>query len=317
MLLRLSNIAYVDTLVARTEWSVVDRRQVAKELPKGLAQLSPNGDGVHWAAAHVIDLSSGTVDALDGAHHEFNQVVNVEQIADLLAITVNRDTPTAKPREGEVGYPSLVFVAELAWTVNAGHSQNDCGETIDAMVVANVLVGGALRAAIRGMKIKRAGFGDPVWPIGEFVASVALHHSRMLDPAVDFIGRSEQHDGPWLKKPRCFQHVKSSQGVDLKIFLGVRDRSGHSNLRGKMEDHLRASHRFFERVEIPYVSFHELKTSPVLPAEPREVLLNTRAAEIVEKDDVVSLAKQSIRQITADEADSTRNERSHRFKLLR
>ena len=84
-------------------------------------------------------------DQLEGPH----EVVDIQQVAHLLAVAIDCERLAGRDRQHEVGDPALVFIAELARSINARHAKHDGAQLVDACVIVHVLVGGALRATIR------------------------------------------------------------------------------------------------------------------------------------------------------------------------
>src|SRR5215218_6411422 len=109
-------------------------------------------------------------------------------VAYLIAVAENSDRLISQCLQEEVGDPALVFGAELARAVNTAHSHDRAAKPEDPGVVANVLVGRALRAAVGAVEIKGSAFIDAavIFDIGghislAFPPHVALGEQASID----------------------------------------------------------------------------------------------------------------------------------------
>ena len=95
-----------------------------------------------------------------------------------------------------MGDPALVFGAELVRPVDAAHAKDDRRQAERARVVEHVLVGRALRAAVRAVEVERARLSRcrarrPTRP--RHVAQAALAQRDIVEVAVDLVrGREQQ-----------------------------------------------------------------------------------------------------------------------------
>ena len=110
------------------------------------------------------------------------QVVDVQHVAHLLAVAVDRDRLAQHRGDGEPGDPALVLDAELARAVDAGLAEGDRAQAVDAGVVGHVLVGGALRAAVGRVEVQRLRLGDAV-RAGRGTRSVRCARRRRRPPS--------------------------------------------------------------------------------------------------------------------------------------
>ena len=78
-----------------------------------------HGAGVVRAAPDVEDLSGRAADSLEGVRVEAVQVADVEQVAHLEAVAVDRQRSTPDHGVEEVGDPPLVLVPVLVRAVDA------------------------------------------------------------------------------------------------------------------------------------------------------------------------------------------------------
>src|SRR4029450_3557859 len=137
---RSPDVADVAALVAR---SPVAERHVHLSLTQSLEdrpELVPDGECVLRSAADVVDVSGGSIDLLSRQPQGSHQVLDEQDIADLLAVSIDGQRLSRRGRDEEVRQPPLVFVSELTRAVDAAHSKDDCREVVDARVVADVLI---------------------------------------------------------------------------------------------------------------------------------------------------------------------------------
>src|SRR5690242_17415608 len=127
MLLNLSDVADVDTLIPGAPASVTRLADFTQQRHQGLAKFRPYGNRVGGSAAHVVDLPGSAIYTVDGLHHGLDEVVNIKQVAHLLAVTVDRQLPALERRASEVRHPALVLGAQLAAAIDAGHPKHDGG----------------------------------------------------------------------------------------------------------------------------------------------------------------------------------------------
>ena len=97
-----------------------------------------------------------------GQQERLDQIVHVEQIANLPAVAIDGDRQVLLCSNEEVRDPTLIFGAVLMRPINTAHAENRRVDPIAACIVQNILIGGALRAAIRTMEAERVGLVDAV-----------------------------------------------------------------------------------------------------------------------------------------------------------
>jgi hypothetical protein len=113
-------------------------------------------------AADVEGLSGQAFHVPVGEQEGIDEVVDEEDVADLLAVTEERDRLAVEGAQQEVGDPALVLGAELALPVDAAHPEHHRAQAVAARVVVHVLVGRALRAAVRAVEVERPRLRDAV-----------------------------------------------------------------------------------------------------------------------------------------------------------
>src|SRR3954469_13376354 len=147
----------------------------AGDVPKLVAGPPAMESDVGFFALHLLDAGQEFVEA-EGivrtaaeiecpARHGFDPVqaeqisphgvVDIQHVADLIAIAVNRDWLAFMGTDEKMRHPTLVFAAILMRAVEAAHAQHSCLEPEYAGIVENILVGSAFGAAIGAVKRQR------------------------------------------------------------------------------------------------------------------------------------------------------------------
>ena len=132
--------------VALIAWAPVgeaDRRHRDVQLGKARQQLE-QAHGVARAAPEVEHLAGQHADARAGPHVRIDGVVDVQQIAHLPTVAVDRDRLAAQRLQQKVRDPALILGAELARPVQAAHAEHHRAQAEHACVVEHVSVPGAL-----------------------------------------------------------------------------------------------------------------------------------------------------------------------------
>src|SRR5690606_11445562 len=147
-----------------------------------------DADCIGGATAKIEGAPTHPVDAVQYGPIGCDCVVDEEDVADLLAVAVNRDRFTLQCGDEEMRDPALVFGAELARTVDAAHAEHRGGQPKRGGIVENVLIGHALGAAVRRAEIEATIFADAMpahiavlW----LVAVAVLRNGEIPQIAVD------------------------------------------------------------------------------------------------------------------------------------
>src|SRR3954466_3957475 len=85
----------------------------------------------------------------------------MQGVSHLQSVAVNDNRLAVQHPQQEMRDPALVLGAELTWSVDAAHPQHRRSQAEHARVVGHILIGGALRAAIRAVKVERSVFPHP------------------------------------------------------------------------------------------------------------------------------------------------------------
>src|SRR5690606_9716123 len=178
---------------------------------------------------------------------------------------------TRERPEDEVRDPALILRPELMRPADAAHAEDGASKPAHPRVVENVLVGGALRAAVRSVERARlfpgsAARRDPTSP-----SPPARRGSLELEPreiAVDRVRRQEENSRLVRRPTRGLEHVGRAERVHLE-FVPRRIEAGRDRyLRREVIDEVRAAHGVLDGGRVAHVADHGPDTLAVLLAEP-------------------------------------------------
>src|SRR5439155_19062825 len=115
----------------------------------------PDRHRVRWSTTDVVDLALRRFDALGGQLISAHEIFDVQHVAHLLAVAVDRDWLARYGGDDEPSHPALVLDAHLPWPVDTRLTEDDGPQAVDSVVVADVLVRGAFRATVGRVKVER------------------------------------------------------------------------------------------------------------------------------------------------------------------
>ena len=78
----------------------------------------------------------------------------MEDIAYLVAVAVYGNGASLQHGVKEMRNPTLVLIAELPRTGDAGHAEDNRSQIVDARIIADVLIGSSFGTAVRRMEIE-------------------------------------------------------------------------------------------------------------------------------------------------------------------
>ena len=188
--------------------------------------------------------------------------------------------------------------------VDATHAEGDGGNSEGAGVVQDVLIGGALGAAIGGVERKGAGLIEPLAQGGGdgLVAAVVDLERDVLEVPVDLVRGGENEPVAARRAADGLEEVEGAAGVDVEIGAGVGDARRDRDLGGEVENGARAAKAGFDRVWIADVAETDLETVAVARAEPGEVSFHAGAGDVVEDAHAAPLGKKMVGEVATDEA---------------
>ena len=123
-----------------------------------------------------------------------DRVGDVEDVAHLAAVAVDRDRLAVERADQEMRDPALVLGSHLARAVDAAHAHHAGRHAEAARVVEHVLIGGALRAAVGRVEVERAVLADALRAdarIARHVGVVGLVERDVGEVAVDLVGAAK------------------------------------------------------------------------------------------------------------------------------
>src|SRR2546427_8112384 len=265
------DIADVDFLIPGSP-TVIRRSERALHIELKILEELLNRNGVIWSAPDVVDATGSAIDMLERGVISVQQIVDEEHVTDLFAVPVDAEASLQVRRDSEPRDPSLVLDPKLSITVDTGLSKNDGANAVDAVVIPDVLVGGALRTAVRRVEIQRIRLVHPADSSRVRIAPIALDHVEMLQPTVDLVRRGKQNGRFAPRGTQRFQHIKRPQGIRFEVRARIRHRGRHGHLPGEMKD---ASgivvllEKGCHTIRVSNVEFHKAKAA--LGSKPREV----------------------------------------------
>ncbi len=122
--------------------------ELASGLPAKQRDQLEQGERVLRASTNVVCLAAGAVDPLDSGIVRRDQIIDVQDVADLLSVAINGHRPTLDRSNGEPGEPTLILYAILVRAVDARLPENHRLEIVNAGVVNRILIPGSLRTAV-------------------------------------------------------------------------------------------------------------------------------------------------------------------------
>ena len=167
------------------------------------------------------------------------QIVDKEHIAHLFAVAIDRDWSPLEGSNNKPGQPPLILDPKLAIAIDATLPHDDRAQVVYARIVAHILIAGPLGTAIRGMKIERLRFRDPMWEIAIVIALFILVDRYLFHAAVDFVGAGVEDDRIVGNGACCFQHIECTQRIRFKILTWVFHRGRHRYLTRQVINPLR------------------------------------------------------------------------------
>ena len=295
----------------------LDRDLVAGQLAAQvgrLAQRQRAGD----AAADVERLPVPALGVGELLEHEVAEVVDVQQVAHLLAAAAVADVgqrPLLHVREQPVREHALVDLAHLPRPGDHAEAVDRRGHAERVGVLGEQQLGGELRGAVeRARSRQREVLGDPVLGrarhrlLGlerEARLLLAQREPQLRRDGIDAAGGEEDDVG--AVAARELEAVVRADEVRLHDEVGARAHAGqHRRLRRALDDRLHLADRG-EVVALAHVAVHEAHAGL---AQPREVELGAAPLERVERDHLGlgALLGEREAEVRPDEAGAARHE---------
>jgi len=272
-------------------------------------------------AAQVECAAADRVDVGECSEPGRDCVIDVQGVADLQAVAKNRDRAAPDGLQHEVGNPTLIFRSELAGSVDAAHPQRGGAQAIDACIVADIVVGGSLGAAVRTIEVEGGGFGDAATnsSVSDDVAlAVPNKGAGRKQPAVDLVGGGKHYGRPRIVVSQGLQHVQSAARVDLEIVNRPVEACRHRDLSRKMQNRGGTRHRPLDLIDVANVGRLDRDPIAVPLLQPSYIFLRAVSRHVVEHQDGHAPGRKRIGYITSDKSAAAGDQnRRHRIASRR
>src|SRR3569832_1775035 len=262
-------------------------------------------------ATDVVVLTRHVMDMALCELHGVDQIVDVHEVALLIAVAVDHERLAREHSLDEVRDPALIFVAELTRAIDTAHAEYGRGQVVVLRVIQDVLIGAALRTAVGTAEAKRRGLAKSAAAyqrIDGFVAPADQFELELIEAAVHFIGRGEHEARRLRQAPQLFEHREGSADVVFAVEHRRIEAGRHRDLRGDVEHLTHALERGAHDHAIAHVAEHEVEILRVLLCQPVQIFLAAGPREVVEDAHGPALRQQTVREIAADEARAARDQ---------
>jgi hypothetical protein len=206
----------------------------------------------------------------------------------------------------------LILGAKLTRTVYAGLPQVDRPQAIDPGIVADVLIGAALRTPIGRMEVERMRLGYTMGEIAVLIAPVSLDDTYCRHGSVNLVRRVVQQDSRRQELANGLADIEGAQRVQLE----VRPRLGHGlgdrDLTCEMENDVGVTMSLEGRhdlAEISDVSPDERERT--MRVEPLEVGIGTGPRQVIKMTRSCPSASRRRSGIGADRTCAPRDDPLH------
>ena len=185
-----------------------------------------------------------------------------------------------------MGDPALVLSPVLVGSVDAALSQDHGVHVEAARVVAHVLVGRALAAAVRAVEVEK---------LRLLARSVVV-----VELAVDLVGRGVDDRRVAVVHAHRLEHIEGAARVDVEIGVWIDERSRHRHLRREVKHRVLVRYVPGNGGGVPDVLLDEGRAVGVAREQPLQIPLRSRAAEVVEQRDLPAFLDQVRRGVDAE-----------------
>jgi hypothetical protein len=126
-----------------------------------MGDKAAQADRIARPAAEIERLAREVADTVEDGTVGAHRVIHMQDVAHLVPIAIDGDRLALQRTDEEMGNPALVFGSELPLAVDAAHAQHRRRHLIAAGIIEHILVGRALRAAVRRVKFDWPALADP------------------------------------------------------------------------------------------------------------------------------------------------------------
>ena len=205
----------------------------------------------------------------------------------------------------EVREPALVLGPALPWAVDAAHPEHHRGDLEAVGIVEDVLIGGALRAAVGRAKREPAMLANPVGlhRVVDRTPARAFEPQRQIGQApVHLVGGREHDRRRFGQVPDGLEELERAAGVHREVVARIDEAGRHRHLAGQVEDAFAAGDQHFHKVPVAYVANVDLQEVSIEVTQVSEVMLDPGTGQVVENHYGPAGLQQPIRQVRSDEA---------------
>src|SRR5947209_7168675 len=315
-----ARVADVITLVAGAPVSEIDFYGPA-EPRLDEAQNAFETDGIRRSAAEIESAAGDAPDFAPAGEIGFDGVGDVQHIAHLTPVAVNRDRLPAKRAVDKMRDPALILRAHLMRAIDAAHAQHRRQQIEASGIIQNVLIRGALGAAVGRVEVERPMLVDAVAAQARFYGQIALVVAFKLDIAqiaVHLVRAGKEKRRARIVEAQRFQERERTADIHVEIEAGFDQAGRHGDLCRKMENGPAIADRFTNRRPIPDIATGERDFVGVTTLQPFEIVLDAGTCERIEDEDRISFARQPIGKVDANKSgaagdkDGTRREQRWR-----
>src|SRR6185437_7707099 len=114
------------------------------------------GKRVLDATPHVVSFPARNLNSVQRGRIRGDQVMDVENVSHLLAVTVNSYGPPRRGTDAKPCEPALILHPELPWPINAGLAKHQGSHAVNPRIIEHILVAGALGTSVRRIRVEWA-----------------------------------------------------------------------------------------------------------------------------------------------------------------
>ena len=172
----------------------------------------------------------------------------------------------------------------------------------------HVLIGGAFRAAVRRVEIKRLRFADGMALVAHTGGRGAVYAGNL---PINLIRGSEQDERTVAAAARGFENVESATGIDFEIVSRIVERCGDRYLGSEMVDFGRRRGRLLHCVRIADIGNGNTEAPGALREllQPLQIMFDLSARKIVKNMNLrIGISQKMMGPVRAYEAGSSENQ---------
>ncbi len=228
-------------------------------------------------------MLKGPPSLADGGEQRGNDVADVDEVARLTAVAVDRRRLALRHPLEEDRHDAALEPGVLPRPVHVGKTQCDMTRAVNAVPAGEIVLAALLRDAVGRERLERERLVDRAWAL-----------------AVPGAARGREDH---LCVARRLQHVRRADDVDGSVVVGALHRRLHVGLRGEVEDHVRVRLEGLADVVLAQLGL-------------RVQVLTLAGGEVVDDHDVVAPRDQRVDEVGADEAGAACYQSLHARRIV-